>query len=293
MNFRVTHKTRYVYSESVSLCHNEVRLVPRALPHQRVTSGKITVTPAPSALRERDDFFGNRVCYFAVQQPHDELTVTVASSVRVLEPPNRDTPLGESCAWETARDRLEHPDDPDTLEACQFAFNSPLVAASRELFDYALPSFTAGRPILLAAQDLMTRIFYEFTFKPGFTTISTPLSDVLQHRRGVCQDFAHLAIGCLRSMGLAARYVSGYIETLPPPGQERLQGADVSHAWFSVFAPDVGWLDFDPTNNLIPRDQHIITAWGRDFSDVTPLKGILFSGGSHRLIVSVDVERWM
>jgi transglutaminase-like putative cysteine protease len=138
----------------------------------------------------------------------------------------------------------------------------------------------------------MDRIFNDFTFKPGFTTVSTPLSEVLKHRRGVCQDFAHLAIGCLRSLGLAARYVSGYIETLPPPGQVRLHGADVSHAWFSVFAPGLGWFDFDPTNNLIPRDRHIITAWGRDFSDVTPLKGIIFSGGSHRLIVSVDVERW-
>jgi transglutaminase-like putative cysteine protease len=137
----------------------------------------------------------------------------------------------------------------------------------------------------------MTRIFHDFTFRPGFTTVSTPLTEVLRHRSGVCQDFAHLAIGCLRSLGLAARYVSGYIETLPPPGQERLQGADVSHAWFSVFAPGLGWFDFDPTNNLVPGAQHIITAWGRDFSDVTPLKGIIFSGGSHRLTVSVDVER--
>lgn len=293
MNFRVSHKTRYIYSDPVSLCHNELRLVPRALPHQQVTSSKITVSPTPSVLRERDDFFGNRVCYFAVQQPHDELSVTVVSTVRVFAPKIRDIPPGDSCPWETVQERLQHSDDPDTREACQFVFDSPLAAVSPELFGYAEPSFVRGRPIFLAAQDLMTRIFHDFTFKPGFTTVSTPLADVLEHRRGVCQDFAHLAIGCFRSMGLAARYVSGYIETLPPPGQKRLQGADVSHAWFSVFAPDVGWLDFDPTNNLIPGEQHIITAWGRDFSDVTPLKGIIFSGGSHRLIVSVDVERWV
>lgn len=292
MNYHVSHKTRYVYSEPVSLCQNELCLVPRALPHQQVTHSKITVTPPPAALRERYDFFGNQVCYFAVQQPHDELAVTVNSNVRVLAPPNRNLRLGESCDWETARAQFQNPGDPDTREACQFVFNSPLVAASPELLNYARPSFVKGRPILLAAQDMMTRIFNDFKFKPGFTTVSTPLSEVLEHRRGVCQDFAHLATGCLRSLGLAARYVSGYIETLPPPGQERLQGADVSHAWFSVFAPGAGWLDFDPTNNVIPKDQHIVTAWGRDFSDVTPLKGIIFSGGSHRLIVSVDVERW-
>ena len=292
MNFRVSHRTRYVYSEPVSLCHNELRLVPRTLPHQQVAGAKITVTPMPSGLREREDFFGNRVCYFAVQQPHDELSVTVTSIVRVLDGPERGMLPPESGAWEAGREELRAPGAPDALDASQFVFDSPLVSASAELAAYALPSFPPKRPILLAAQDLMTRIFYEFNFRPGFTTVSTPLTEVLKHRSGVCQDFAHLAIGCFRSMGLAARYVSGYIETLPPPGQERLKGADVSHAWFSVFAPGLGWFDFDPTNNLIPGDRHIITAWGRDFSDVTPLKGIIFSGGTHRLSVSVDVERW-
>lgn len=292
MKYRISHKTRYLYSEPVSLCHNELRLVPRSLPHQQVIRSSIRVTPPPSALREREDFFGNRVCYFAVQQPHDELAVTVDSVVRLLQRPDPGAASPEGPPWEAVRDRLGAPEDPETLEARQFVFGSPLASGAPGLRDYILPSFPAGRPILSAARDLMARIFTDFSFKPGFTTISTPLSEVLKHRRGVCQDFSHLAIGCLRSLGLAARYVSGYIETLPPPGQARLHGADVSHAWFSVFAPGLGWFDFDPTNNLIPGDRHIVTAWGRDFLDVTPLKGIIYSGGGHRLIVSVDVERW-
>jgi transglutaminase-like putative cysteine protease len=161
---------------------------------------------------------------------------------------------------------------------------------TRELQSYAERSFAEGRPIVEAVYDLMERIHRDFTYDPHFTTLATPLSEVLKHRRGVCQDFAHLAIGCLRTQGLAAKYISGYIETLPPPGQEKLIGADASHAWFSVFVPDTGWLDFDPTNNQMPMDQHITLAWGRDYSDVTPLKGVIFGGGKHDLKVQVHVE---
>ena len=157
--------------------------------------------------------------------------------------------------------------------------------------DYAIPSFPVGRPIVDAVDDLVKRIHRDFTYDPQFTTIATPLLDVLKHRRGVCQDFAHVAIACLRSLGLAARYVSGYIETIPPAGQARLVGADASHAWFSLYVPEWGWLDFDPTNNQMASDQHIILAVGRDYQDVTPLKGVLFGGGKHQLDVSVDVER--
>lgn len=290
MNYRVIHQTRYLYSTMVSLCQNEVKLIPRDLPYQECAGKRVTVDPSPSAYRERIDFFGNRVCYFSIQQPHRQLTVTVTSHVRIT-PRAMNLEFTQSPPWETARDAFKTPGDLDLLEAGQFVLDSPLIAVSNELWAYARESFPPGRPFLEAVNDLMVRIHRDFEFVPGFTTIATPLSHVLEHKRGVCQDFAQVAIGCLRSLGLAARYVSGYIETLPPPGRERLKGADVSHAWFSAFIPGVGWVDFDPTNNQIPKDQHITTAWGRDYADVSPLKGIIFSGGTHQLTVSVDVER--
>ncbi|MEE4357447.1 MAG: transglutaminase family protein [Desulfococcaceae bacterium] len=287
MEYRIIHKTRYVYSESVSLCHNEVRLIPRNLPFQTVIARRVNVEPKPSAFGERDDFFGNRVCYFSIEKPHKELLVSVTSQVRVTPAAVPDPEL--SLPWEEAKKRIAA--DRELADDCQFSLDSPLIASGKALQDYALPSFSPQRPLMAAARDLMCRIHRDFEFRPGFTSVSTPLDEVLKHRRGVCQDFAHVAVGAIRSMGLAARYVSGYLETLPPPGQERLQGADVSHAWFSVCVPDYGWLDFDPTNDIIPGEQHIITAWGRDYSDVTPLKGVIFGSGSHNLIVSVDVER--
>jgi len=177
------------------------------------------------------------------------------------------------------------------LDAKQYVLDSPMVTTTQELADYARASFLPGRPLVDVVSDLMQRIYTDFTYDPAFTTIATPLSTVLAHRRGVCQDFAHLAIGCLRSFGLSARYISGYVETLPEPGKPRLIGADASHAWFAVYLPGVGWLDFDPTNNKLPYDQHITLAWGRDYADVTPLKGIAFGGGQHTLSVSVDVLR--
>lgn len=288
MNYLVTHTTRYRYSETVNLCHNEVRLGPRELPHQVCTRQLLEVTPRPSSFRERTDFFGNRVHYFSIQVPHQELTVTATSHVR-LSPRNLPMDVENGIPWEAARDRLRDGFAPETVAARLFALDSPLVGVSRPLRQYAAPSFPQRRPLLACAKDLMSRIFTEFEFKPDFTTVSTPLSEVLAHRKGVCQDFAQLAIGCLRAMGLAARYVSGYIETIPPPGKARLKGADVSHAWFSVYAPDSGWIDFDPTNNVMPEGRHITIAWGRDFADVTPLKGVVFGGGRHSLQVSVDV----
>lgn len=289
MIYRIVHQTRYVYNATVTFCHNEVRLLPREVPNQVCRQARLLVNPPPTALRERTDFFGNRVAYFAVQQPHEALTVTASSEVAVqpAEPPD---PEG-SPPWEAVRDLLARRTDPDVVEARQYTFDSPLVSASAALRDYAAPSFPEGRPVLAGARDLMDRIHRDFEFVPGFTSVATPLTHVLKHRRGVCQDFAQVAVGALRALGLAARYVSGYLETLPPPGQEKLQGADVSHAWYSVWSPDAGWTDFDPTNDLLPRDRHIVTGWGRDYLDVTPVKGVVFSGGGHDLIVSVDVER--
>lgn len=190
-------------------------------------------------------------------------------------------------SWEEVRDSIRT--DRNHLEACQFTYDSHYVARSNALLEYAAPSFAAGRPMLDAVADLTARIHREFRYDAKATTLATPLKEVLQHRHGVCQDFAHLAIGCLRSLGLAARYVSGYLQTNVPEGKERLIGADASHAWLSVFCPDVGWVDFDPTNNMIPADRHLTIAWGRDYDDVSPIKGVILGGGSHTMTIAVDV----
>lgn len=289
MKYRLIHTTRYDYNESVSLCHNEAHLAPRPTPFQFVVYNQINISPSPSLQREHLDFFGNLTTYFSIQFPHKQLSVTSESEVHLQEITYN---LWNSPSWEQVSAILNNDStNPSLLEAREFVLDSPFVAVTDELRAYALPSFLAGRSILDATNDLMNRVFTEFVYDPHFTTIVTPLTDVLEHKRGVCQDFAHLMIGCIRSMGLAARYVSGYLETLPPPGQQKLQGSDASHAWLAVFVPDLGWVDFDPTNNKIPSNQHITTAWGRDYSDVTPLKGIIFGGGDNVLNVSVDVLR--
>lgn len=290
MNYRVVHITSYEYSSPAGLCHNEARLLPRQLGRQRCLHSSLSIEPTPVDYLERLDFFGNRVAYFTIQQPHEKLVVTATSELAIAEEQGG-LAFGNDLPWETVRNRLQEDRTPEILDALQFSLDSPIVVADGEMKDYAEDSFTSGRPLLEAVQDLMQRIYKDFTYDPGFTTIATPLSEVIAHRRGVCQDFAHFAIGCLRSHGLAARYVSGYLETIPPPGKERLVGADASHAWFSVFLPGSGWLDFDPTNNQMPRERHITVAWGRDFSDVTPLKGVAFGGGEHTLKVSVDVAK--
>lgn len=300
MKYRISHTTLYHYSQSVGLCQNEARLQPRNFWRQHCDSCHIDIKPAPMDFRERIDFFGNRIVYFAVQQPHTRLIVNATSEVTVY--PNQSIlDLVDPMSWEQARSLLQetpwqgqsqNQDQVDELlDVKQYMLDSPMVTITPELADYAKSSFRGNRALVEVVQDLMRRIYQDFTYDPTFTTIATPLSDVLNFRRGVCQDFAHLAIGCLRAYGIAARYVSGYIETLCEPGQQRLLGADASHAWFSVYVPGIGWLDYDPTNNTAPLYQHITLAWGRDYSDVTPLKGIAFGGGQHTLSVSVDVMR--
>jgi len=291
MNYRIVHVTRYEYHEWINLCHHEARLAPRNNARQTCLLSQIAVDPPPEAYREREDFFGNRVAYFAVQQPHTRMTVTATSEVRREVAVNQIDLFG-GIAWEAAREALSGPSKNfDWLYARQFALESPLVGYANEAEQYAQVSFTPHRPLLEATHDLMRRIHEDFAFVPGFTNVSTPLSEVIEQRKGVCQDFAHFSLACLRSLGLAARYVSGYFETLPPPGSERLTGVDASHAWFSVFVPGSGWVDFDPTNNLMPGNKHITLAWGRDYLDVSPLKGVVFSAGKHDLHVSVDVIR--
>lgn len=289
MRYRVVHITEYSYSGPVGLCHNEARLKPRRLPQQIVHSSFIETNPVSVDFYERTDFFGNNVAYFSIQQPHEKLVITATSEITIS--PERDLfVVGNNPAWELVVQHLQSARTPEILDALQYTLDSSMVVSNAQLAAYAEQTFTPGRPLMQAVNELMQRIFTDFTYDPEFSSIATPLSEVLEHKRGVCQDFAHLAIACLRSQGLAARYVSGYIETLPPPGKEKLVGADASHAWFSVFLPDAGWIDFDPTNNQMPVDKHITVAWGRDFSDVTPLKGIAFGGGQHKLDVSVDVR---
>lgn len=291
MNYRIIHSTKFRHSEPVPLSHNEARLSPRDFSRQTCTRNRYQITPKPRVFRKRFDYFGNQVCYFSIEEPHSELTVTVTSEVLVTST-GYDTPgPADDIPWEAARNLLLESDHFDIAEHRDFLLDSSLITASAQLRAYATPSFPMGRPLLAAARDLMERIYHDFAYVPGFTEISTPLEEVLAHRRGVCQDFAHLAIGCMRSMGLAARYVSGYIETLPPPGQEKLVGTDASHAWFSVYVPEYGWMDFDPTNNQIPMDRHITLAWGRDYADVPPLRGVIYTSGSQVMDVTVDVMR--
>jgi transglutaminase-like putative cysteine protease len=291
MKYRVTHKTEYSYAGQVTQCLNEAHLVPRNTPHQRRLSNQLNIDPSPSDYIDRQDFFGNRVSHFSIEQPHTSFTLIATSEIHLNGSLAESATLND-IAWHVVRDRLRSPKEPALREHRQFVLDSPFVPKIAELADYGSVSFPQNRPLVEAVLELMERVHQEFRYDPGFTSVSTPLSEVLHHRRGVCQDFAHLAIGCLRAMGLAARYVSGYLETIPPPGEQRRVGTDASHAWFSVFVPEAGWIDFDPTNNQMPLQQHITTAWGRDFSDVTPLKGVIFGGGDdHKLDVSVDVER--
>ena len=286
MNYRITHQTYYEYAETVSLCHNQARLTPRSFFNQTCLNSHIDIDPQPAFFREREDFFGNRAVYFSIEQPHDALSVTAESNVHIAS----QTQFSNAMPWEAARHILKTTTDPNLLAVRQFVLDSPKVTTGPKLAHYAAPSFAKNRPLVEAVSDLTQRIYNDFDYVPGFTTISTPLSNVLKHRKGVCQDFAHLAIGCLRAMGLAARYISGYLETLSSSGKEHLIGADASHAWFSVYLPYNGWIDFDPTNNLRPEDRHITVAWGRDFADVTPLKGVMLGSAQHSLTVSVTVE---
>lgn len=296
MKFHITHTTRYDYSQSVSLCHSEARLSPRGGANQQCLSSQLKITPEPADYRERVDFFGNRVAYFAVQRPHTQLIVTAMSEVEVTSAVKLQNQI-KAETWENLSAQLQHIEPIKSatpaalLEARLYSLDSEMAASSDNLREYASTSFKPGLTIAEVALDLTKRIYKDFSYDPSFTTIATPLATVLAHKRGVCQDFAHLAIACFRSFGLPARYVSGYIETEPPPGQVKLAGSDASHAWFSVFIPGCGWLDFDPTNNCQAGEQHVTLAWGRDYSDVTPLKGLAVGGSEHRVSVSVDVVR--
>lgn len=288
MRYRVTHKTTYTGEQPVSICHNEAWLRPRDLPHQHCDNYQLDISPAPSCQTQRLDYFGNHVAMFSFHQGYEALTVTSISDINLQ---SRHVTLEEPLpAWEMVREALRSPAHPEALAACEFRFDSPRVRATEEVAAYTRESFVPGRPFLDALNELTERIHRDFVYEPRSTTVTTPVHEVFRLRKGVCQDFAHLEIAMLRSLGLAARYVSGYLRTFPPPGQPKLVGVDASHAWLSVYCGEWGWLDVDPTNNLFPDLEHITVAWGRDYNDVCPLKGVFIGRGRHALEVSVDVS---
>ncbi|HZV34549.1 MAG TPA: transglutaminase family protein [Verrucomicrobiae bacterium] len=287
MIYELTHKTSYEYVNSVSLSHHLLRLQPRELRSQKCLRHELQISPAAAVRESHLDHFGNCVTFVTVEGSHKHLEITSRSRIEITP---GEAPLPETTpAWEKVRDLCVAPKSRDLLEASEFIHPSPHVKLLPEVAEYATPSFAAGRPILEAVLDLTRRIHEDFKFESGATTVRTPLEQVITQRRGVCQDFAHFEIACLRAMGLPARYVSGYLETDPPPGKPRLAGADASHAWISFFCPDAGWIDVDPTNNLLPFTRHISVAWGRDYSDVSPIRGVILGSGEHSLKVGVDV----
>lgn len=287
MNYRIIHRTTYKYAAPVTVSHHVTRLDPRDTVSQVREKFELEISPVPTLRRTRVDYFGNELCFFAIQEVHQHLEIVTTSQVAVRSPDK--VVLEDSPAWEDVAGLFLDPVSPEVVEPYQFVFDSPQVRASFEFADYARESFGKDVPLLVGARELTRRIFKDFKYDPRATTVATPLEEVWKKRRGVCQDFAHLGIACLRSIGLPARYVSGYLRTRPPEGKPRLVGVDASHAWFSIFCPVVGWVDFDPTNNILPQGEHITVAFGRDFGDVSPVAGILTGGGQHEVRVSVDV----
>lgn len=287
MIYDVSHRTRYRYSIPVSFSHHRLHLTPRPCAHQVCHRTALSVSPNPTVQTAGEDYFGNPVTNVTLQDQHKELTLHSRSVIEVspASPPDP----ARTAPWDTIYEAL-YGDTSDTgLDAIQYVFDSPCAASSSTLARYAAESFPSGAPVLAGALDLTRRIYQEFTYDGTATTVSTPVEEVFAGRRGVCQDFAHLEIACLRSLGVPARYVSGYLLTHPPEGKERLVGADASHAWLAVWCPDHGWVDLDPTNNLVVSEEHITVAWGRDYSDVSLIKGAIFGGGAHTIDVAVDV----
>jgi transglutaminase-like putative cysteine protease len=281
--YELVHTTRYAYSERVSVSHHLARLTPRALPHQQTLEHVIDIDPAPAIQSTHTDYFQNVMTFFAMQRPHTTLTVSARSRVGVSAP---ELPSASATPPWDAVSPAHLP-----LEAFELTFDALPPHVLAKLGEYARPSFTPGRPLLEAVLDLTARIHHDFTFDSDATTVTTPVADFFRARRGVCQDFARLGIACLHSLGLAAHYVSGYLETLPAPGRPRQIGADASHAWLGVYCPGYGWIDVDPTNNLLPSTTHVTLAWGRDYGDVSPVRGVILGGGEHALEVSVSLVR--
>jgi len=288
MIYKIVHRSTYKYKHPVSVGNHVACLKPRTSQRQKLMQVELHIEPPPAMRTERIDYFGNRQCFFTVQEPHKELVVEARCEVKVAE--NAAPWLRQETAWEEVAQSLPVDLSEAGLEAYQFAFESPRIRMRPEFAAYARESFSEGRPMQAALLDLTTRINHDFRFDAKVTNVRTPPEEVFRKRRGVCQDFAHVQIACLRSLNLAARYVSGYLRTRQPPGRPRLVGADVSHAWVSAYCPGSGWLDVDPTNDVVPSDGHVTLAWGRDYGDVSPLRGLVLGGGDHTLRVGVDME---
>jgi transglutaminase-like putative cysteine protease len=299
--YRVLHETVYEYAEPVVTSHNEAHLLPRNLGHQTLHQLELRVDPTPATVAWHRDYFANDVVFLALEEPHRRLAIRAESRVEVR--PRQAPQARLSPPWEEAASRVRLERSEPWLEAFEFAFESPFVPVSEALAAYARASFPPGRRLLEGLLDLNHRIHAEFEYEPGATTVATPVHDVLRERRGVCQDFAHLMLGCLRSLGLPGRYVSGYLRSRGDAGaadaatpcaagdaEAELVGAEASHAWVSAFCPGNGWLDLDPTNDVVPAERHVVLAFGRDYDDVSPVKGVTVGGGAHIVKVRVEVR---
>jgi len=286
----VSHVTEYQYSARVELGHHIAHLIPRGDDHQNVDQYELSIDPVPNDLRNGTDAFGNVRSYFSIFSAHERLRVEASSRLYVNDRyPDLDPAVSPD--WQSVRDRLQYRAGVPYLPASEFVFVSPYVPRDPELARYALASFAQSRPLVQAAIELMHRVHADFRYRPASTEVSTPVLQAFRERTGVCQDFSHVMIGCLRSIGLSARYVSGYLVTASTPERKRPIGADASHAWISVYCPVLGWVDLDATNDVIPRQRHVTVAIGRDYGDVTPLRGVIRGGGEHALSVAVRVTR--
>jgi transglutaminase-like putative cysteine protease len=288
MKYRVRHVTTYRYEDPVDLGSHMLHLSPRDLPHQAVLASRIVASPEPARSSARLDHFGNAVTWMFMDRPHDRFVVTLDATVDVLFPSPGDP--ARSLPWEAVA-AAARAGGAAAWQAAEFIYDSPMLPAELGAGGYAAASFPPGRPILTALIDLNGRIRRDFAFRGGVTTISTPVARVLAQRAGVCQDFSHLMIAGLRALGIPARYVSGYLRTKPPPGVTGRRGADQSHAWVGAWlGPGQGWVDLDPTNDLVVRDEHVVLAWGRDYGDISPVRGMILGGGHHTVSVGVDLD---
>lgn len=286
--YKVCHTTHFIYPVPVSICHNIVCLSPRPDARLTVSRAALTITPQPTVITERLDAFGNVTHAFSIEEPHGELSVHAEADVIVRPAIHTatDTP------WEQVVASLDDQSDPSWFDAGGYRYGSMLVSRDQTARDYAERLFTPGRPIREASFALTELIHNEFAYKPGATHVGTSSREAFANREGVCQDFAHVMLAALRSLGIPARYVSGYLRTIPPAGQPRLIGADQSHAWVGIYmGQQLGWVDLDPTNNMYAQTDHIPIAVGRDYADIAPIRGAFLGGGASRLSVSVDVEQ--
>jgi transglutaminase-like putative cysteine protease len=295
MIYTIYHSTRFFYQHEVGFSHNLIRLQPRDTQIQKVLNFDLTIEPIAAEIEEYDDFFGNHLHHLLVREPHTVLNVVAQSRVKMefnaIESLQENRCRVVTLTYAESLERMMFL-TPEIIDAKQFSLKSPLLPiASPDIISYALQSIKPGRSLYEGIFEFMGRIFNDFAFVSGFSDLSTPVETVFAEKKGVCQDFAHFALTALRGIGLCVRYMSGYIETTPPEGEKKLFGSDASHAWFSVFFPGFGWFDFDPTNNMVPLDQHMVLGYGRDYGDISPIQGVVVGSGSSLLEVMVDVSR--